>query len=110
MKLIGNVGDYDPVPCPLPRCGEPLHLACTADQYLYASFTADNLRGCRGDDLESWEIRCEAGHVILLPLDDGAENHVFGVCRCDPEEGHEEGCAAGDFERLRSLVHGLVIS
>ena len=110
MKLIEKADDYALVPCPLPKCGEPLHLVCTADQCLYASFTEDELRGCRGDDLGQWEVRCEAGHVILLPPDDGAEDHVFGVCRCDPddikERGHAEGCAQGDFERLRRLVNG----
>src|SRR5579862_3395954 len=105
MKLLEEAGDYDPAPCPLPECGKPLHFTYSASQYLYASFTEEDLRGCRGDEFTSWEIRCEAGHVILLPLDNGDENHEFGVCRCDPADvavdGHAEPCPQDDFARLR---------
>lgn len=109
-KLIETAGEYDPAPCPLPKRGQPLHLIYSADQYLYASFTENDLRGTRPEDLATWEIRCEGGHVILLPPDDGRDDHVFGVCQCDPddikERGHDQGCAQGDFARLRNLVSG----
>lgn len=101
-RLVEGADDYDPVPCPL--CGSPLHLNYMADQYLYASFTEADMRGVRGDDLEGWTIGCENGHIVMVPVDDGAESHVFGICTCDPDEGHPEGAACHDFDRLRSLL------
>ena len=115
VRLIDKAGKgYDPVPCPLPGCGQPLHLTWQADQYLYSGLTEAEMRGMIPADLGSWEVCCEAGHVILVPPDDGAEEHVFGVCRCDPddiaERGHDEGCAQGDFGRLRRLINAVVFS
>jgi hypothetical protein len=110
MKLLEaeSAGYYDPVPCPLALCGEPLHLTYTADQLLYASFTEEDLDGIIPADLPSWEVRCEAGHVILLPPDDGQDNHTFGTCSCDPadvkDHGHDDGCAHGDFARLKEVI------
>lgn len=102
-KLLGDTsGYYDPVPCPI--CGNPLHLIYSGDQFLYASFTQDELNGIRPRDTESWEVRCEAGHVVLLPCDDGQESHLFGVCPCDPGEDHLDGCALGDFMRLKEVI------
>lgn len=110
MRLVEDetVGYYEPVPCPMPLCGEPLHLTYTADQYLYASFTEKELSGLVPSDMPGWEVRCEAGHVVLLPVDDGQDNHTFGICSCDPaeveEHGHEDGCAHGDFARLKEVI------
>lgn len=111
-KLIEKAGDYDPVPCPLPGCGQALHLRLHSDQYLYASFDAEALHGMVSGDLNHWEVTCEAGHVILVPPDDGVDVHLFGVCGCDAEAdgGHDEGCADGDFERLRRLVNGIAVT
>lgn len=115
--MAGLAGDtllfpgYDPVPCPMPRCGQPLHLCWAADQYLYSGTTRAEMRGMVPSDLGDWHVICEAGHVILVPPDDGAEEHVFGQCRCDPEAdgGHDEGCADGDFDRLRELANAIVV-
>jgi hypothetical protein len=114
-RLMDKGGDYDPVPCPLPDCGQALHLKLMSDQYLYASFTEEDLRGISSGDLNHWEVACEAGHVILVPPNDGAEEHLFGVCRCDlddvKEHGHDDGCSHGDFDRLRRrLVNAWVVS
>lgn len=112
-SLIENAGDYDPVPCPLPECGYPLHLRLVAYHELHAGDTGEALRGLAlsavsGLDLNQWKVVCAAGHVILVPPDDGEEWHLFGECRCEPSGPHEDGCAAGDFGRLRRLVNGPV--
>jgi len=102
--LLPGVHGFDPVPCPL--CGSPLHLSFTSDQYLYAGFTRSDLDGIRPDDMESWDIRCERGHVVLLPPDNGEERQLFGQCHCEPGEDHPEECAAHDFDRLRKMANG----
>lgn len=106
MKLVPDAAGYDPARCILPGCGQPLYLAYTASQDIYASFTDADLTGCRPHDMESWEVRCLDGHVLLLPPDDGQESHLFGTCVCDLDEDqdHGEGCARGDFARLKAVI------
>jgi hypothetical protein len=93
--------------CVLPDCAQPLHMVITSDIPLHASTTDAELATPVGGDC-TWEVRCEAGHVLLVPVDDGEDSHTFGQCRCDPEcractrPGYE--CAHSDMERLRKVV------
>jgi hypothetical protein len=90
-----------PACCPLPDCGAWLHMVVITDTPICLSFSQGDQFLADGD--QSWEVRCENGHVVLLPPGNGAENHVFGECSCDMEDP-AGFCGHGDFDRLRQIA------
>src|ERR1700677_4063876 len=98
---------YEFALCGLQNCRQPLHMVFTNDQPIYLSFAADDLTDPSKSD-GSWEVRCEAGHVILVPVDDGEPWHVFGQCRCEPTDppAPDDECGHGDLARLRAVLAG----
>lgn len=83
--------DMKDVPCPLPECGSPLHLVRLTDRGLYAGDFKDaapldvsDFHTC------TWEVRCERGHIVMLPGDE----HGCEAVGC-PDPGGE-ACAHDD--------------
>ena len=111
VQLVDGAAEYELARCPMPACKETLFLAVTGHQDIYSSFgPADFELEALGLDMPHWVVRCLAGHVLLLPPDDGAEGHEFGKCTThDLEAGDEHGanCGGFDFERLRLLLAAL---
>lgn len=97
--------DYEQARCALPGCGEFLHMVVISDQPVYLSFAAGDLRRTEGWD-GTWEVRCEAGHVVLLPPGNGRESPRFGECLCEPgeEQAPDDYCGHGDLARLRAVT------
>ena len=103
--LSETAGRYEMARCGLPGCGEDLHMVITSDQPVYLSFTAEDFRNPADWD-SHWEVRCEAGHVVLLPPDHGGDISEFGHCRCDPDAQPDADalCGHGDMARLRAIT------
>ena len=101
-----TAGEYEMARCPLPGCGHDLHMVITSDQPLYLSFTAGDLQNPDGGWDSHWEVRCGAGHVVLLPPDTAEDSYTFGCCRCDPGDpmGRADLCGHGDMARLRAIA------
>lgn len=95
---------YDIAMCPLPRCGKPLYVLWEVAHELYLSFTAADLAEPTGE--ASWQVKCEDGHLIMIPRSDGDSGHVFGRCDCEPDadEDEREFCQHNDLTRLRELL------
>jgi hypothetical protein len=90
-----------PASCPLPDCGAWLHMVVITDTPICLGFSQGDQFLAAGD--QTWEVRCENGHVVLLPPDDARETHVFGECSCGME--YPAGfCGHGDFDRLRQIA------
>lgn len=96
-----QAGTYTIAMCPMPGCGHELFMAYTISAALYLSLTTDQLASPYGDS--EWEVACSAGHVVLLPIDNAADNHVFGRCYCEPDE-EERFCEHRDMDRLRMAL------
>jgi hypothetical protein len=54
---------------------------------IFPSSTVSDLRG--DEHTRTWQVTCGAGHVVLLPVDDGEDVQDFGPA---------------DLDRLRKLV------
>lgn len=109
-ELIEGASTYAEARCPLPACGETLHIAWSGQRAIYLSDTAEMLRDPAGAHTTTWRVECEAGHVVLLPPDDGDDYHHFaGICMCNedyPDQEAERMCEHNDMARLRALVQG----
>lgn len=99
-RLDRRLAPYAPVACPLLDCGADLYVNVTAAIPIVRSSTATDLADISNAVTTGWEVVCTEGHVILLPVDDGADAHVFGV-PYDPEDAPPE---ADDIERLARLT------
>lgn len=103
---------YAPTACPIPGCGEPLHLTWTMGVPIYRS----NLVG-DGQALDpeiaytaTWSVDCEDGHTVLLP---------GPFCPCDDEADCPHGndidtddvrtFRAHDAVRLRELCDRMAV-
>lgn len=108
MQLSDGAPEYALAKCPMPECGQTLMLMVAGHQDIYLSFTPEDFElEALGLDLSSWQVCCLSGHVLLLPPDDGAEDHEFGKCTThDIGAGDEHGpdCGAGDFARLQRVL------
>ena len=110
ITLFPNAGHYSEARCSLPDCGEPLHIVWTSDTVIYLDSTDEHLRGPEGGPMLTctWEVRCEGGHIVLLPSEDGGDWHVFaGRCVCNddyPDPEHEKLCPHNDMDRLRAVT------
>lgn len=107
--LRPGAGKYDEARCGLADCGELLHIVYKVSQPVYLSFMAGDLAApaTEGGWFTTWRVECEAGHVVLLPPDSGAESFVFGKdCHCDDEDERaaDSDCPHGDLIRLRKVI------
>lgn len=85
------MSDYDATPCPMPDCGEPLHLMWDLGCYLYSGTVAADEGISVGDEGEgTWRVECQNGHVVLLP----------GPAWCDCDDPQGETCphAEADYD------------
>src|ERR1700689_5936908 len=74
-------GFRDPARCGLPGCGQPLHIIYTLSMSVLLGASADDLQlNPVVPDTMTWQVECQAGHVILGPLDTAAGGHDFGRC------------------------------
>lgn len=73
-------------------CDSPLHLVWTMDVPLYTDAREDVPTVADGYTRD-WEVRCEGGHVVLLPAE-------HGCCPCGDEarNGAEAGPGHDDFD------------
>lgn len=88
--------------CALPGCGEPLRITWTASRGVFLSDTVDDLAAGEHDSA-TWEVACEAGHVVVLPADTGEDSYVFGDCDCEGDDVFGD-CGHNDMTRLRLVV------
>ncbi|MBN9108602.1 MAG: hypothetical protein J0I34_07445 [Pseudonocardia sp.] len=103
--------DYSDVRCPMPGCTGRLYIEWTSTYTLSVGDLTDvDVPSATGAHCQRWDIRCEEGHVVLIPGDTG--------CGCDDPEG--PGCKhdplaydwsdenrtlrLNDMARLRALV------
>ena len=89
---------YEDLLCPLPGCFGSLHLVWKMSRPLFAAdfsppggpetppLTPD------GAYASTWSVDCEAGHTVLVPVDDAEDMHPF---------------EAGDLARLRELLDAM---
>lgn len=107
-QIVKGAGNYAEARCILPGCGQPLHITWTASRAIYLSDTDDSLRDPGSAHATTWHVECEAGHIVLLPPDDGDDYHEFaGPCVCNPDypdKDREPMCAHNDMNRLRAVV------
>lgn len=116
--MTGPLEDPDPIMpgvspntsarCPLPACGEPLHITWTLGRPVFLDDTAGLLSNPSNAYTSHWTIDCEGGHTILTPPDTAEDTYTFGACRCeptDPDDGTD--CGHGDMPRLRTLLVGF---
>lgn len=93
-------GPWDDLLCTLPDCDAPLYIERTTSLRLIAGQTIAEAR--TGEDVSSWQVSCQEGHVLLLSGDD--EYAQFGLCRWDDAD-HDEphDCPRLDLEQLRKV-------
>lgn len=90
--------------CALADCGKTLYITWTSTRAVYLGDTADDLAEPDSGHTSSWEVSCEAGHVVLLPPDTACDNYTFGECDCDGEPDLMALCGHNDMARLRRVV------
>lgn len=107
-QLAKGAGNYAEARCILPACGSPLHLTWSGDHPIYLSDTNEVLRDPDRAASVTWQVSCEAGHVVLLPADTGGDYYEFaGHCICNPDYPDAEAeqmCPHNDMNRLRAVV------
>lgn len=91
--------------CGLPDCGATLHMVWHYDMAIPAGATVGLLADAKSHHTSSWEVICEEGHTVLLPVDNGGDYNDFGVCKCEPTEPYEDRwCGHGDMARLARVA------
>jgi hypothetical protein len=93
------------VTCPLPGCDGPLHITWSASRPVFRGDTAADLQDPAGAYTAGWEIGCEEGHIVLLPVKPpGAARDVelFG----EPDQYDQDYENPPDLNRLRTLLEG----
>jgi hypothetical protein len=89
--------------CALPGCGADLHITWTASRAVFLGDTVDDLAAGE-HHTATWEVSCDAGHILLLPPDTAADSYIFGECDCDGDEDFFGDCGHNDMARLRRVV------
>ena len=109
-RLREGASHYAEARCGLAVCGQPLHLVWSYSTAIYLDDTAEKLQGPpEGAALTAtWQVECEAGHVLLLPPDTAEDWYEFaGRCICNPDypdPDYEQNCPHNDMDRLRSVL------
>ena len=84
--------------CPMADCEAPLFIEHTLTYSLWVNDKAGWVSDPVNANAQTWRIRCEDGHVVLLPVDHGDDIAEFGApCTFDNHDHR-------DMDRLRSLV------
>lgn len=98
--------------CSLPGCGQVLHIEWVASRPIFLSDNAQDLNDMSHAYVTSWQVNCEAGHTILLPVDSAREHYAFGDCICDPDEVEraDDFCGHTDMDRLRSVISDTAVN
>lgn len=96
---------YDVAVCGLPGCGKPLHIVWTMGRTVYLADTAADLADPSGAHTSTWQVECEGGHTILVPIDSAEDSYTFGECNCEPTDPNDdEWCGHADMDRLRRVI------
>lgn len=107
-RLVEGAGHFEEARCILPGCGQPLHITWMASTAIYLDDTAGKLRGPDLALTSTWQVNCEAGHIVLLPPDTADDYCEFaGRCTCNPDYPDvdaERLCAHNDMDRLRAVI------
>jgi hypothetical protein len=64
--------------CPLPGCESPLFIKHTLTYSVWAEDTAAWIGDPINANTRTWQVGCEEGHVILLPVDRALDDETFG--------------------------------
>ncbi|GIF08695.1 hypothetical protein [Actinoplanes siamensis] len=103
--------DFASLLCPMPDCLSPLHLAWTCSRPLYlGDLAAPAPIAPEEADFGFWTVKCEEGHVVLVPADPGCqrEEGCAGNCSCDVDHDDElRTFRASDVTRLHKLLARL---
>jgi hypothetical protein len=105
-QIVPGASNYAEALCVLAGCGEPLHIIWSSSSALYLSDTLDRLANATLVMTWTWQVECEAGHVVLLPQDTADDCYTFGLCTCKedyPDPEIDAKCAHHDMERLRQV-------
>lgn len=104
--LQDHPNPYQQAACALPGCSLPLHIVWTSDRAIYLADTAEDLRNPASAHTTTWHVTCEAGHIVLVPIDSGEDIYDFGACCCDPDEPADAAqfCGHSDLDRLRAVT------
>ena len=94
---------YTDALCPMEGCDEPLYITWRMSRPVFQEDTVEDLQDPTGAYTAGWQIECEEGHVVLLPVNPpGASRDIerFGDDEEDtPAELH-------DMPRLNRLIKG----
>lgn len=90
---------YNDALCPMPGCGAGLYITWTASRPVYLEDAVEDLRDPASAYTASWEIGCEYGHRVLLPVTERDEI-IFG------ESDEEADPELDDMKRLQALLKG----
>jgi hypothetical protein len=89
---------YNDALCPMPGCDGTLYITWHATRPVFLEDTVENLRDPANAYTASWEIGCENGHIVLLPVVDRDEI-IFG------ESDEEADPELDDLKRLHALIN-----
>lgn len=95
-----QVNVYQDALCPLPGCGAILYITWHMTMPVFLDSTTEDLRQWRDTYTETWEIGCEEGHTVLLPLTGSNDYERFG----DSDDDDEVPAEHKDLARLQALV------
>lgn len=106
---------YVDLACPMPDCGEELHLVWELSVALYVEeghALAEELPVPEGAHVSTWHVDCLAGHTVLVPGPAGCDCDDEGGEKCphlDERDWSEEDRTfrAHDAERLEALIKQL---
>jgi len=91
---------YESAACPL--CGANLYITWELCRPVFTDDTTEDLRKPEDAYTEGWQIGCEEGHVVLLPLTGGNDYERFG----DTDDDDEVPPEKRDLARLHALIKG----
>jgi hypothetical protein len=92
---------YDDLTCPIQGCGEVLYITWKYTRPVFAQDTTRDLADPENAYTGGWEIGCEDGHVVLLPVNAvGAAHDMETFGGSDDDEDRTET----DLNRLHQLV------
>lgn len=101
--LVTGSDPHQAALCGMPDCNQPLVITFTASAPVLLADTTLTLAAGENETGHDWRVECVAGHVVLLPLEDGRESHIFGECACNDAPA-TTACGRTDLARLRRVI------